>query len=243
MASTTSPTNNPTLDALLKAWNYGSAGKPFDFQAEADRLSRLSRLHGSGEGERYTPQPVPQDIMEARAQGRAEALAILLQQSAEDFEHDYIGSHSIGCTGDYGSHWVEDKLRELFRADDTAWSLMQVAEGEYWHNLGLREEAERLAATPPKAAPAGRNVVPPGWVIEEKGPAGVLWVESPQGLMLGIGYMPPADVAASAILRELLGDLLALSRPRECGSCGEVIRPDAMTGTTCACAGMEADDA
>ena len=92
------------------------------------------------------PLPVPTDIMVARAQGRAEALAIILNLDAEEGLNDYTGSHPIGDTGEYGSHWDEGLLRELLRADDTAWSLMQEAEGEYWHNLGLREEADRLYA-------------------------------------------------------------------------------------------------
>jgi hypothetical protein len=87
---------------------------------------------------------VPTDIMEARAQGRAEALAIILQLDAETGLDECTYGYSVGETGDYGSSWDEEKLRSLLRADDAAWSLIQEAEDEYWHNLGLREEAESV---------------------------------------------------------------------------------------------------
>lgn len=87
---------------------------------------------------------VPKDILEARAQGRAEALAIVLALEAESGLDDYISSYPTADTGDYGSEWDEAKLRELFRADDTAYSLMQEAEGLYWERLGLRDETEEI---------------------------------------------------------------------------------------------------
>jgi hypothetical protein len=87
--------------------------------------------------------PVPTDVLEARAQGRAEALAIILGIDAETGLDGCTYEYSIGATGEYATGWKEDALRELLRSDDSAWSLMQEAESEYWHNLGLREEAER----------------------------------------------------------------------------------------------------
>lgn len=90
--------------------------------------------------------PVPQDVMQARAQGRAEALAIILGLDAEEGLSEYTDSVPPGPSGDWGTQWNEAKLRDLLRADDTAWSLLQEAEGQYWHNFGLREEAQRLGA-------------------------------------------------------------------------------------------------
>lgn len=90
--------------------------------------------------------PVPADVMEARAQGRAEALAIILGLDPEEGLDEYTNSIPPGPSGEWGTAWDQERLRELLRADDTAWSLLQEAEGEYWHQLGLREEAERLSA-------------------------------------------------------------------------------------------------
>lgn len=87
---------------------------------------------------------VPADVMEARAQGRTEVLAIVLGLEAETGLDEYTQSIPPGPSGEWGTAWDEAKLRELFSADDTAWSLLQKAEGEYWNNLGLREEAERI---------------------------------------------------------------------------------------------------
>lgn len=98
-------------------------------------------------GPREVPKiPVPASLMEARAQGRAEALAIILGTDPDSFCHEHIFSGSSGCSGEISEEWDADKLRELLRADETVWSLVQEAEGEYWHNLGLREEAERERA-------------------------------------------------------------------------------------------------
>jgi hypothetical protein len=85
---------------------------------------------------------VPADLIEARAQGRAEALAIILGLDAESGLDECTESHPIADTGDYGTSWNEAKLRKLLHADDGVWSLLQEAEGLYWENRGLRDEAE-----------------------------------------------------------------------------------------------------
>ena len=107
------------------------------------------------------PLPVPTEILEARAQGRAEALAIILGLEAETGLDDYADSIPPGPAGEWGTAWNEEKLSELLRADDSAWSLLQEAEGEYWHNLGLREDAERMLAALPsmggQSAPAATS--------------------------------------------------------------------------------------
>lgn len=76
-------------------------------------------------------------------QGRAEALAIIVERDAEEGLDDFIRSYPVGATGDYGCAWDEEKLSALLRTDSSVWSLRIEAEGEYYHNLGLREEFER----------------------------------------------------------------------------------------------------
>lgn len=99
---------------------------------------------------------VPKDVMEARAQGRSEALAIILGLDAESGLDEYADSFPCGDTGDYSAEWNEEKLRELLRADDAAYSLLQEAEGHYWEQLGYSEEAKRnyeLSATTTREVP------------------------------------------------------------------------------------------
>lgn len=50
---------------------------------------------------------------DARCAGRAEALAILLGTSAEDFPEIYIGEHTVGEGDSLSFHWREDALRAL----------------------------------------------------------------------------------------------------------------------------------
>jgi hypothetical protein len=85
---------------------------------------------------------IPEDAATARAQGRAEALALILGTDAETFGDDFIGSHAIADTGDYGAHWEEKPLRELLKADDSAFSLISKAEGEFWRHAGRTMDLE-----------------------------------------------------------------------------------------------------
>lgn len=94
-------------------------------------------------GPARTPMvPIPREMLEARAQGRAEALALLLGVDIDTFCGEYIASGGSLPSGELDEGWNDKALRELLRADDTAWSLLEAAEGEYWSNLGFREEAE-----------------------------------------------------------------------------------------------------
>jgi hypothetical protein len=101
--------------------------------------------------------PTPEWVLKARAEGRAEFLAILLGESAEDFANDYTGTHSIGCTGDYGVHWEVEKLRASFVVDDETYSYIDTINGNWWsqqHQIEtLQEELEELkrASQPPGA--------------------------------------------------------------------------------------------
>lgn len=93
-----------------------------------------------------------------RRAGRAEALAILLAHGAENIV-DFIGSHPIADTGDYGEHWDEPKLRELLdlAGDDPTLSLIDRMDGRYWDQVAeidaLRERP-RQPSTPHEHAPA-----------------------------------------------------------------------------------------
>lgn len=71
-----------------------------------------------------------------RRAGRAEALAILLAHGAENIG-DFIGSHPIADSGDYGEHWDEPKLRELLdvAGDDPTLSLIDRMDGRYWDQI------------------------------------------------------------------------------------------------------------
>src|SRR3989337_2258057 len=66
---------------------------------------------------------VGESILKARAEGRAEAMQIIMNRSAEDCMDECIGN-SRGFDGEWDAHWKEDKLRELFRVDDVVWSLI-----------------------------------------------------------------------------------------------------------------------
>lgn len=54
-----------------------------------------------------------QDLLVARAQGRAEVVEMIIALEAETGLDEFIGSHQIGCTGEWGSHWKEDDLRNV----------------------------------------------------------------------------------------------------------------------------------
>ena len=99
----------------------------------------------------------PRDL-EQRAIGRAEAVAFILTLSADDGLDDCVETDR-DHSGEYSSHWNAEKLHAKFRTDDVVWSLKQEAEGEYWHNLGLREEAERLHAAAPSSQVTRNDVL------------------------------------------------------------------------------------
>lgn len=82
-----------------------------------------------------------------RAKGRAEALGILMGLDPDVGTDEYIDWHNSGATEDEGSAlWNADKLRELLHVDSALADMQDKAEGEYWHNLVLRKEAERIYA-------------------------------------------------------------------------------------------------
>lgn len=91
------------------------------------------------------PAPTAEPHYEAgRKQGRAEALAILLQLDPECGIDEYTGwSTPVGPEDEGAAYWEEEKLRELFGADSALADMMDRAEAEYWKYLGMQNEAER----------------------------------------------------------------------------------------------------
>lgn len=90
-----------------------------------------------------------------RRAGRAEALAILLAHGAEGIG-DFIGSHPIADTGDFGEHWEKEKLRELLdlTGDDPTLSVIDRLDGKYWGHVAVIDELRERA---PAAAIRGNT--------------------------------------------------------------------------------------
>lgn len=132
MSSNAALTYDEAVQALTSFYERGE-------HATAEMFARPDRTV-----DRRAPLiPTPHDVVAARTQGRAEALALLLDVDTDTFCSEYIVDGGSLPSGDRNEGWDESRLKALFRADDTAYSLMQAAEGEYWSNLALREEADR----------------------------------------------------------------------------------------------------
>lgn len=97
-----------------------------------------------------------------RRAGRAEALAILLAHGAENIG-DFIGSHPIADSGDYGEHWDEPKLRELLdvAGDDPTLSLIDRLDGRYWDQVA-EIDALRVRIPDRPFAPGSDEPAPEG---------------------------------------------------------------------------------
>ncbi|HEV2594162.1 MAG TPA: hypothetical protein VGU01_03045 [Sphingomicrobium sp.] len=190
---------NVATPAAYDAWLRQERSRRTDFTSLADSWARsawnacaaLFAANGAI-GEREAKVPVPTDVLEARAQGRAEALAIILGIDAETGLDDCTYEYSIGATGEYATGWKEDALRELLRADDSAWSLMQEAESEYWHNLGLREEAERNYA---------RSIALTTEKVAQAEPVAYWWndIGTDRNIHKAIAFFPPPYIATSLL--------------------------------------------
>ena len=84
----------------------------------------------------------PAEILKHRAEGRAEALAILLDEDPEIPLEAYTPSRADGGdSGEYNTYWDEPKLRALFHVDDATYSAFDKAEAEFHHYIGLQDEA------------------------------------------------------------------------------------------------------
>ena len=91
-----------------------------------------------------TAAPGVKHYEEGRRQGRAEALAILMELEPETGIDEYTGwSTPVGPEDEGSAYWDEQKLRELFSADGALADMMDQAEAQYWQYIGMQGEAER----------------------------------------------------------------------------------------------------
>ncbi|WP_137171400.1 hypothetical protein [Massilia sp. HP4] len=82
--------------------------------------------------------------LDYRAQGREEALAVILGQSSEDPFSDCIGWSKSGAPEDEGgTYWKDDELRALLHIGDRKHDAYDRAEAAYWEALGRKDEAAR----------------------------------------------------------------------------------------------------
>jgi hypothetical protein len=86
------------------------------------------------------------DILKARAEGRLEALKIILEEDPESVFESCISTGSLGDTGDYSSWWDELALRKRLKIDDTTDDPFLKAEEAYYQAMGEKDEAERALA-------------------------------------------------------------------------------------------------
>lgn len=87
--------------------------------------------------------PAMADILKARAEGRAEALQILIGLDAESGIGEYTGwSNPVSAEDEGSAYWEVEKLRDLFRVDDALCNLFDRAEAMYWEAEGHRDEAK-----------------------------------------------------------------------------------------------------
>jgi hypothetical protein len=89
------------------------------------------------------------DWQQARMLGRREALNILMSSDPEDFIEEFMGNHSIADTGDYGTHWLEDKLSALLDAKEPS-SLIERLHNSFYEQSYMEfamREAIREAET------------------------------------------------------------------------------------------------
>jgi len=82
--------------------------------------------------------------LDYRAQGREEALAIILAESAENPFSDYTGwARSRAPDDEGGAYWKEDELRKALHIGDRKHDAYDRAEAAYWQALGEKDEAKR----------------------------------------------------------------------------------------------------
>jgi hypothetical protein len=113
---------------------YPSDG-PFD--------AALRKAFDAGQATIPPADAAPVNGEKLRAQGRAEALAILMGLSAEGGIDAYTGwSKPVGPEDEGDAYWDEPKLRELFAVDGTLADMMNKAEAEHYQYLGMQQEAE-----------------------------------------------------------------------------------------------------
>lgn len=127
------------LRALLDNQSCGSC----DGCENGCRLDRESppAAQPQGEVERMQAQ-----LRVARAQGRAEIVEMIIALEAETGLDEFIGSHQIGCTGEWGSHWKEEELRQHFDVGRESSGDLELARHSGYEIVLLKEECDTLRA-------------------------------------------------------------------------------------------------
>lgn len=104
--------------------------------------------------------PDERALLAARAEGRAEAVLMIMAEDPEDCLNDcMVGSGPCPASGEYDTHWDEEKLRAKFKTGDNTINMETKAELAYYEYLGARMELEyeadqRRAALSVKAGAA-----------------------------------------------------------------------------------------
>lgn len=129
------------------AWMVGTAFWWTKEEAERDAAETglpvvaIGPVADPGEVER-----LKQELLVSRSQGRAEVVEMIAQLDAETGLDEFIGSHQIGCTGEWGSHWKEDTLRHHFDIDLGAASELERCRHSGYEIIILEEERDTLRA-------------------------------------------------------------------------------------------------
>lgn len=120
-------------DGLYRSRSVTEMAEAFAAGVEVARAS----LAAKAEAPALTP-------LDYRAQGREEALAIILAESAEDPFSECTGWSKSGAPDDEGgAYWKEDELRALLHIGDRTHDAYDRAEAMYWEALGRKDEAAR----------------------------------------------------------------------------------------------------
>ena len=123
-------------------WSFWNYGKGEEFKAHYTVETRPLYAHADpAEVERLR-----KELRIARAQGRAEVVEMIIALEAETGLDEFIGSHQIGCTGEWGSHWKEEALRQHFDVDPAAAGELELARHSSYEIMLFEEERDALRA-------------------------------------------------------------------------------------------------
>lgn len=129
------------------AWMVGTAFWWTKEEAERDAAASGKTITPFGPMfDTVEVERLKQELLAARAQGRAEVVEMIAQLDAETGLDEFIGSHQIGCTGEWGSHWEEEALRQHFDVDPSAAGELELARHSSYEIMLLEEERDTLRA-------------------------------------------------------------------------------------------------
>lgn len=129
------------------AWMVGTAFWWTKEEAERDSAASGKTITPFGPMfDTVEVERLKQELLAARAQGRAEVVEMIAQLDAETGLDEFIGSHQIGCSGEWGSHWKEEALREHFDVDPAAAGELELARHSSYEIMLLEEERDTIRA-------------------------------------------------------------------------------------------------